>query len=165
MRIAFYPGTFDPITRGHLDIITRAVRLFDKVVVGVAENKEKRPLFTLEERVDLIKNELKTHPDRDRIEVVGFNGLLTQAVKKANAATVVRGLRSGTDFDFESQLTHVVTRLAPEVETVFFMASEAERSTTSSVVKEIARLDGDISVFLSPATAQALLRKVNKNPT
>ncbi|MBA5725630.1 pantetheine-phosphate adenylyltransferase [Bombella favorum] len=159
-RIGFYPGTFDPITFGHLDVIDRAAALFDHVVVGVAVNDAKGPLLGFEERRELIEQEVATLPHNDRISVVGFDTLLVDAVRRAGAGTVIRGLRSAGDFDFETQLSGALRRLAPEIETVFLLASESHRTTASRIVKEIARLGGDISPFVSPMTARLVRAKL-----
>ncbi|MCT6838658.1 MAG: pantetheine-phosphate adenylyltransferase [Bifidobacteriales bacterium] len=159
-RIGFYPGTFDPITFGHLDVIDRAAVLFDHVVVGVAINDAKAPLLGFEERRGLVEQEIASLPHRDRISVTGFDTLLVDAVRQAGAGTVIRGLRSAGDFDFETQLSGALRRLAPEIETVFLLASENHRTTASRIVKEIARLGGDISPFVSDRTARHLRGKL-----
>lgn len=159
-RIGFYPGTFDPITFGHLDVIDRAAVLFDHVVVGVAINDAKAPLLGFEERRGLVEQEIAGLPHRDRISVTGFDTLLVDAVRQAGAGTVIRGLRSAGDFDFETQLSGALRRLAPEIETVFLLASENHRTTASRIVKEIARLGGDISPFVSDRTARHLRGKL-----
>lgn len=163
-RVGFYPGTFDPITFGHLDVIERAAALFDRLVVGVAVNEGKHPLLSLEERLEMVRAEVEGLPHGDRIDVIGFGGLLTDAVREAGAGTVVRGLRSSGDFDFETQLSGALRRLAPEIETVFLLAAENHRSTASRIVKEIARLGGDISPFVSTAVTERVLSKLKRDP-
>ncbi len=164
-RIGFYPGTFDPVTFGHLDVIDRAAALFDHVVVGVAVNDAKGPLLGFEERRELVEQEVATLPHKDRISVIGFDTLLVDAVRQAGAGTVIRGLRSAGDFDFETQLSGALRRLAPEIETVFLLASESHRTTASRIVKEIARLGGDISPFVSPMTARLVRAKLTGEQT
>lgn len=159
-RIGFYPGTFDPVTYGHLDIIERGAALFDHLVVGVAVNEGKQPLLTLEERLEMVRREVTTLPHANSITVVGFGGLLMDAVREAGAGTVVRGLRSAGDFDFETQLSGALRRLAPEIETIFLLASENHRSTASRIVKEIASLGGDISPFTSEAVTERVRIKL-----
>ncbi|MDF7673704.1 pantetheine-phosphate adenylyltransferase [Acetobacteraceae bacterium ESL0709] len=164
-RIGFYPGTFDPVTFGHLDVIDRAAAIFDHLVVGVAVNEDKKPFLTLEERIMLVRQEVARLPHGGRISVLGFDTLLVDAVHQAGAGTVVRGLRSAGDFDFETQLSGALRRLAPEIETVFLLASERHRTTASRIVKEIARLGGNISPFVSAEVAQMILSKLKRHPT
>ncbi|WP_370517972.1 pantetheine-phosphate adenylyltransferase [Saccharibacter sp. 17.LH.SD] len=159
-RIGFYPGTFDPITFGHLDVIERAAALFDHVIIGVAVNDGKHPLLSLEERLDSVQHEVTRLPHRGRISVRGFDNLLVDAVHAAGAGTVIRGLRSAGDFDFETQLAGALRRLAPEIETVFLLSSEEHRTTASRIVKEIARLGGDISPFVSLDVAARVRAKL-----
>lgn len=153
-RIALYPGTFDPIHNGHLDIIARAARLVDRLVVGVAINTGKGPLFSLDERVELVAAECADISRRDgvRVEVRRFEGLLIKFAHDVGAQMIVRGLRAVSDFDFEFQMAGMNYRLAPEIETVFLMASERHQFISSRFVKEVAQLGGDITSFVSPAT-------------
>ncbi|MBX5471177.1 MAG: pantetheine-phosphate adenylyltransferase [Acetobacteraceae bacterium] len=150
LRVAVYPGTFDPITNGHLDIITRAARLVDRLVIGVAINAGKGPLFALEERVELVQREAlrATANNGAVIEVQQFTGLLVGFARHVGANMVVRGLRAVSDFDYEFQMAGMNARLAPDIETVFLMASERHQFISSRLVKEIARLGGDISSFV-----------------
>ncbi|MEJ5156520.1 pantetheine-phosphate adenylyltransferase [Gluconobacter wancherniae] len=164
-RVGFYPGTFDPVTFGHLDIIDRASALFDRLFVGVAVNEGKGPLLDVEERITAVRKEVSWLRHAARIEVLGFGNLLVDAVRDAGAGTVVRGLRSSGDFDFETQLSGALRRLAPEIETVFLLSSENHRTTASRIVKEIARLGGDISPFVSDDVARLVLSKLDRGAT
>ena len=159
-RIGIYPGTFDPITSGHCDIVRRALRLVDKLVIGVASNAGKGPAFSLEERIEMAESDLAAFdPDGDRIEVRAFDILLMHFAQEMNASIIVRGLRAVSDFDFEFQMTGMNARLDPNVETVFLMASESHQFISSRFVKEIAELGGDISSFVSPAVADRLVAR------
>ena len=164
VHVGIYPGTFDPVTNGHLDIIARAARMLHKLVVGVAENPGKGPLFSLEERIELVRAETVGIAERTGtvIEVQSFAGLLVDFAHASNAGVIVRGLRAVTDFDYEFQMTGMNRRLDPAVETVFLMASESHQFISSRFVKEIARLGGDVSSFVSPLTLQHTLEKVRK---
>jgi pantetheine-phosphate adenylyltransferase len=151
-RIGIYPGTFDPITNGHLDVIGRAAGIVDKLVVGVAVNIGKGPLFSLDERVDMVREEVK-HLGAEaasKIEVQPFQTLLMQFAHSVNAKVIVRGLRAVSDFEYEFQMAGMNRRLDPKVDTVFLMAAESTQFISSRFVKEIARLGGDISHFVSP---------------
>ena len=161
-RVALYPGTFDPVTMGHLDVIGRAARLVDRLVVGVAINTGKNPLFPLEERVELVRAEMGAVVDRTGtcIEVRPFEGLLVALAREVGAVMIVRGLRVVTDFDYELQMAGMNHRLDPEVETVFLMATERNQFISSRFVKEIARLGGDVSSFVPPLTLERTLRRV-----
>jgi pantetheine-phosphate adenylyltransferase len=155
--IAIYPGTFDPMTNGHTDLVRRAVQLFDDVVVAVAANPEKNPLFTLEERVTLARAALE---GISRVRVVGFNRLLVDCVREHNAQVILRGLRAVSDFEFEFQLAGMNRRLAPEIETVFLTPSEQEMFISASLVKQVSRLGGDVRAFVHPRVAAALKSKM-----
>jgi len=161
-RVALYPGTFDPVTNGHLDIIGRAARLVDRLVVGVAINIGKGPLFDLGERVALVEAEVAPIAARNGtiIEVRPFEGLLVQYARDVGARMIIRGLRAVSDFDYEFQMVGMNRRLDPEIETVFLMASETNQFIASRLVKEIARLGGDISGFVPKATLARTLAKI-----
>lgn len=161
MRIGLYPGTFDPVTNGHLDIIGRAVKLVDRLVIGVAQNDDKGPLFSTAERVEMIKAEV-AHFDAD-IEVRPFSSLLMHFAEELNASVIVRGLRAVADFEYEFQMTAMNQRLNSDIETVFLMADPRHQAIASRLVKEIARLDGRIDSFVSPAVAASVLAKVKKD--
>ena len=161
-RIGVYPGTFDPVTNGHLDIIFRAARMLDRLVVGVARNIGKGPLFPLEERVDLVREECASIGGRTgvEIEVVDFSGLLIDFARTHGAGVIVRGLRAVSDFDYEFQMAGMNYRLASTIETIFLMASEHHQFISSRFVKEIAQLGGDISSFVPPLTLARTLARV-----
>ncbi len=161
-RVGLYPGTFDPVTNGHLDVIGRAARLLDRLVIGVAMNAGKGPLFPLEERVELVTAETEAVAARTgcAIEVVPFEGLLIGFARQVGAQMIVRGLRAVSDFDYEFQMTGMNRRLDPEVETVFLMASETNQFISSRFVKEIARLGGEVSSFVPRLTLERTLKRV-----
>ncbi|HRL05657.1 MAG TPA: pantetheine-phosphate adenylyltransferase [Brevundimonas diminuta] len=160
MRIGLYPGTFDPVTNGHLDIIGRAVKLVDRLVIGVAKNDDKGPLFSTAERVEMIKAEVaRFNAD---IEVRPFSSLLMHFAEELDASVIIRGLRAVADFEYEFQMTAMNQRLNSDIETVFLMADPRHQAIASRLVKEIARLDGRIDSFVSPAVAASVLAKVKK---
>ncbi len=161
-RIAVYPGTFDPFTNGHMDIISRAIKVTDHLIIGLAFNPSKSPMFSLEERTEMVTREIAPLQGRHgcTLEVVNFEGLLMHFVTKAKATMIVRGLRAVSDFEFEFQMTGMNAHLNPDVETVFLMASERHQFIASSLVKEIARLDGEVKAFVSPSVREALISRV-----
>ncbi len=163
-RIGLYPGTFDPVTNGHLDVIARAARLLDKLVVGVAINTGKGPMFSLEERVELVKAEIDAIADKNgmQIEVVPFEGLLIQFARQVGASMIVRGLRAVSDFDYEFQMAGMNYRMAQDIETVFLMASETHQFIASRLVKEVAILGGDITSFVPARTYDAVMKRIRK---
>lgn len=158
--IALYPGTFDPITNGHSDLILRASRIFDEVLVAIAGNPGKRPLFRLDERVKMAKNVTQ---DMSSVRVIGFEGLLINCVREHGASVVLRGLRAVSDFEYEFQLASANRRLAPDIETVFLTPSEAHTFTSAALVKEIATYKGDVSSFVTPEVHTALRAKFKSN--
>jgi pantetheine-phosphate adenylyltransferase len=162
--IGLYPGTFDPITNGHVDIIARAARICDRLVVGVAMNDGKGPLFPLQERTELVRAEVGLIAERTgtTIEVLSFDSLLIQFANVIGARMIVRGLRAVSDFDYEFQMAGMNYRLDPNVETVFLMASERHQFISSRFVKDIAMLGGDISSFVPPLTLERTLARVRK---
>lgn len=155
--IALYPGTFDPITNGHTDLVRRAARLFDEVIVAVAANPQKRPLFNLSERVELARTVLA---DIKGVKVTGFDNLLIDCVRQHGGNVILRGLRAASDFEYEFQLAGMNRRLAPEVETVFMTPSEQEMFISASLVKEIALLGGNVSDFVDARVAAAMAAKI-----
>ena len=159
MRIGVYPGTFDPITSGHTDIVKRALRVVDHLVIGVAVNTGKSPLFNVDERVDMVMKELKPICG-DRISVRNFDNLLMHFVEEVQASIIIRGLRALSDFEYEIQMTGMNARLNNNVETVFLMASENHQFIASKLVKEIAALGGDISSFVSPEISASLIKRI-----
>jgi len=159
-RVGLYPGTFDPITNGHLDIIRRAVKLVDHLVIGVAINAGKGPLFSLEERVAMVQHEAERLKGATTVEVRPFKSLLMQFAEEVGAQIIVRGLRAVSDFEYEFQMVGMNMRLNNEVETVFLMAEPMNQAIASKLVKEIAFLGGDIKSFTSPYVAERLLKRV-----
>jgi pantetheine-phosphate adenylyltransferase len=157
---AVYPGTFDPITNGHEDLIQRASRLFSEVVVGVAHSQAKRPFFSLDERVELAREVLKQYPN---VTVLGFAGLLSEFVREQNATVILRGLRAVSDFEYEFQLAGMNRRLAPGVETLFLTPSDKYLFLSATIVREIAVLGGDISAFVHPLTAERMRAKTGRD--
>lgn len=159
-RVGLYPGTFDPVTLGHVDIIKRAVKLVDHLVIGVAINAAKAPMFSLEERVAMLKAEaVKQAAGRATIEVRPFDSLLVKFAEEIGASVIIRGLRAVSDFEYEFQMVAMNQRLSSEIETVFLMADPRHQAIASRLVKEIAMLGGDISAFTTPAVAEALIKR------
>lgn len=155
--IAIYPGTFDPITNGHSDLIQRAGRLFDKVIVAIAANPNKAPLFNLDERVDMACQVLA---NQDNVEVCGFNSLLADFARERGATVILRGLRAVSDFEYEFQLAGMNRRLAPDVETIFLTPAEKYTFISSSLVKEVASLGGDVADFVDTKVKAALQNRM-----
>ena len=156
MLRAIYPGSFDPVTNGHLDVIERGRKLFDEVIVAVASNDEKQPFFSLEERLDLLQ---QTAGKIENVRTAEFSGLLVEFAKAQQAGAVIRGLRAVSDFEFEFQMALMNRKLDPAVETIFLMPKEEYTYLSSRIVKEIARLGGDVSRFVPSCVAKALSRK------
>lgn len=155
-KIALYPGTFDPITNGHIDLVQRASKLFDKVIVSIASSSKKNPRFTLEERVELAREVLQDCPN---VVVKGFNILLIDFAREQEANILIRGLRAISDFEYEFQLASMNRNLAPEIESVFLMPADEYSFISSSLVKEVASLGGDVSNFVHPLVYEALKQK------
>ena len=160
MKRAIYPGSFDPVTNGHLDVIDRATKLFDEVIVAVAQNVEKEPLFTLEERMQILRS---TVGRNHGVRIGQFDGLLVDFAMKENAHAVIRGLRAVSDFEFEFQMALMNRKLQSAVETIFLMPKEDYTYLSSRLVKEIARLGGDVSAFVPAEVAKALANKMAKH--
>ena len=159
MRVAIYPGSFDPITNGHLDIIQRGCKIFDKVIVAVLINIDKKGLFTIEERVELIK---KSTAHLENVEVVSFNGLLVNLAKQFNARVILKGLRAVSDFEYELQMSQTNQRMKPDIETMFLTTSIEYSYLSSTTVREIAAFGGDVSQFVPEAVEIALREKMKE---
>lgn len=157
MKIGIYPGTFDPITHGHTDIIRRSLQVFDKVIVAVAPNPTKHPLFNLAERLDMVKLVLK---DLGQVEVVAFEGLLVDYVQRSGAHAIIRGLRAISDFEHEFQMALINRKLAKQVETVFLMSSEEYSYLSSTIIKDVANHGGSLTEFLHPEVARQLQARI-----
>ena len=157
-RIAVYPGTFDPLTKGHEDLVRRAARLFDRVIVGIAESRSKKPFFDLDERVAIARELLATYTN---VEVVGFDGLLMDFLRANGASVILRGLRAVSDFEYEFQMAGMNRNLYPEVETVFLTPAEQYMFISATMVREIASLGGDVSKFVQPPVVARLAQKTN----
>jgi pantetheine-phosphate adenylyltransferase len=159
MKTALYPGTFDPITNGHLDIIQQALGVFDRIIVTVAPNLNKSPLFTLEERMDMITDATSS---LDQVSVESFNGLIVDAAERLKAGALIRGMRTGADFESEYQMALMNRHLAPEVTTVCFLPSEPYTYVSSSLVREVARYGGDVDRFVPGHVSERLKEKFRK---
>ena len=159
IKRAVYPGTFDPITNGHEDLIQRAARLFDEVIVAVAHSQPKRPFFSMKERVGLARDVLAGYAN---VKVLGFSGLLTEFVREQEAKVILRGLRAVSDFEYEFQLAGMNRKLAPGVETMFLTPSDKYLFLSATIVREIAVLGGDISAFVHPITVERMNAKIGK---
>jgi pantetheine-phosphate adenylyltransferase len=161
-RVGLYPGTFDPFTNGHADIVGRAVKLVDRLVIGVAINAGKGPMFSLEERVAMVTNETAAFAQRAEIVVQPFEGLLMHFAREVDAGVIIRGLRAVADFEYEFQMTAMNQQLDREIETVFLMADPRHQAIASRLVKEIVTLGGDVAKFVSQPVMERLLEKVGR---
>ncbi len=159
-RLAMYPGTFDPMTRGHEDLVRRAARLFETVIVGIAESAPKRPIFSLDERIEIAQEVLGDIPN---VEIRGFNTLLMKFVHECGARVIVRGLRAISDFEYEFQMAGMNRSLYPDVETVFLTPGEQYMFVSATMVREIARMGGDVGKFVHPGVARRLASKTSAN--
>jgi pantetheine-phosphate adenylyltransferase len=164
-RIGVYPGTFDPITSGHMEVVRRSLRLVDKLVIGPAINIGKGPLFSLEERVAMLKDDIGDFApaERGRIDIVPFEGLLIHFARQVQATVIIRGLRAVSDFEYEIQMANMNARMEPSIETIFLMASDRHQFIASSLVKDIARMGGDTSQFVSKKVFERLKKKFTKS--
>jgi pantetheine-phosphate adenylyltransferase len=160
IRTGLYPGTFDPITNGHLDVVQRAVKLVDRLVIGVAINRDKGPLFSLQDRVEMVRAETERFAGSAEIVVLPFETLLMQFAEEVGATAIIRGLRAVSDFEYEFQMWAVNQQLNRDIETVFLMADPRHQAIAARLVKEIARLGGDISSFVTPGVAARLKAKI-----
>jgi pantetheine-phosphate adenylyltransferase len=163
-RVGVYPGTFDPVTSGHMEVVRRSLRLVDKLVIGPATNIGKGPLFSLQERIDIIKDDIAdfSEIDKARIQISPFDGLLIHFAREVGASVIIRGLRAVSDFEYEIQMANMNARMEPNIETIFLMASDRHQFIASSLVKDIARLGGDTSQFVSKKVFQRLKDKFTK---
>jgi pantetheine-phosphate adenylyltransferase len=163
-RVGVYPGTFDPVTSGHMEVVRRSLRLVDKLVIGPATNIGKGPLFSLQERIDIIKDDIAdfSEVDKARIQIAPFDGLLIHFAREVGASVIIRGLRAVSDFEYEIQMANMNARMEPNIETIFLMASDRHQFIASSLVKDIARLGGDTSQFVSKRVFQRLKAKFSK---
>jgi pantetheine-phosphate adenylyltransferase len=164
-RVGVYPGTFDPVTSGHMEVVRRSLRLVDKLVIGPATNIGKGPLFSLQERIDIIKDDIAdfSETDKARIQIAPFDGLLIHFAREVGASVIIRGLRAVSDFEYEIQMANMNARMEPNVETIFLMASDRHQFIASSLVKDIAKLGGDTSQFVSKKVFERLKKKFAKN--
>jgi len=160
MTIAVYPGTFDPFTRGHEDLVRRASSIFEKLIVGVASSRSKHPFFSLEERIDIATEVLSHYPN---VKVVGFDGLLKDFAREHNARVIVRGLRAVSDFEYEFQMAGMNRYLLPDVETLFLTPSDQYQFISGTFVREIASMGGDVSKFVFPSVEKWLVKKMASN--
>ena len=158
MSLAIYPGSFDPITKGHIDVLKKAVRIFDKVIIAVAVNSEKNGMFPIKQRVELIKKSIE---GIERVEVDSFMGLTAQYAKDKGAKSIIRGLRAVSDFEYEMQMAQVNNSLYDDIETVFLVPKSKYNFISSSIVKEVSKLGGDIDKFVTPPVSQSLKKYVN----
>ncbi len=156
MRVSIYPGSFDPVTNGHLDLIRRGLCLFDRMVIAIADNPDKRPLFTGEQRLEMVRSTVK---DLKEVEIILFSGLLADLVNERQACAIIRGVRAVSDFEFEFQMALMNRRLAPQTETVFLMPSEKYTYLSSNLIKDIARFNGDIGAFVPEMVRKELQKK------
>ena len=161
-RIGLYPGSFDPITNGHMDIIKRSLKIVDKLIVGIAVNDSKSEYFSTEERQQIIEEDIENNGLSDKIKIHSFEGLLMNYAKNIGASVIIRGLRAVSDFEYEFQMTGMNARLEPSIETVFLMSSENQHFISSKLVKEVFKFNGDISSFVSANVLKKMKNKISK---
>tara|TARA_X000000368_G_C22684558_1_gene559776 strand:+ start:112 stop:600 length:489 start_codon:yes stop_codon:yes gene_type:complete len=159
IKIGIYPGTFDPLTFGHIDLIKRSLKIVDKLIIGLADNNNKKPLLSINDRKSIVQKDLKQFANNDQISIKVINGLLTDFAKLNNVTCIIRGLRAVSDFDYEFQMTGMNSQLNPDIETIFLMSSDKNSFISSNFVKEVHKLGGDISKFVSKNTIQILDNK------
>ena len=159
IKIGIYPGTFDPITFGHIDLIKRSLKIVDKLIIGLADNNNKKPLLSIHERKSIVQKDLEKFANNDQISIKVINGLLTDFAKLNKVTCIIRGLRAVSDFDYEFQMTGMNSQLNPDIETIFLMSSDKNSFISSNFVKEVHKLGGDISKFVSKNTIQILDNK------
>ena len=159
IKIGIYPGTFDPLTFGHIDLIKRSLKIVDKLIIGLADNNNKKPLLSIHERKSIVQNDLEKFANNDQISIKVINGLLTDFAKLNKVTCIIRGLRAVSDFDYEFQMTGMNSQLNPDIETIFLMSSDKNSFISSNFVKEVHKLGGDISKFVSKNTIQILDNK------
>ncbi|MFH0903294.1 MAG: pantetheine-phosphate adenylyltransferase [Pseudomonadota bacterium] len=164
VRLAVYPGTFDPITNGHVDILRRSLAVFDRVIVAIANNSRKAPLFTVDERIGFIQEAIRQADNAGMVEYDSLDGLLVDYCRRKGAGTIIRGLRAPADFEYEFQLAVMNRRLASSIDTMFLMTAEENFYVSSSLVKEVASLGGDVSGLVPEAVARALARRFSQEP-
>jgi len=164
-KIAVYPGSFDPITNGHLDLLDRALKIFDRVIIAIAANPAKAPLFSLEERLELISSSLANHDARDRVSADVFHGLLVEYVKKVEAHAIIRGLRAVSDFEYEFQMALMNRKLSSEVETLFLMTGLRWIYISSRIIKEVVMSGGCVQGLVPEAVEQKLIDRLRANPS
>jgi len=162
-KVVVYPGSFDPITNGHLDLLERALKIFDRVVIAVASNPAKKPVFTLEERVDLIRQSLSTHPLRDRTEVDTFDGLLVDYVEKVGAKAIIRGLRAVSDFEYEFQMALMNRKLSNEIETLYLMTGMRWIYISSRIIKEVVVSGGSVDGLVPEPVQKKLIERLRSD--
>jgi len=162
LKVALYPGTFDPITKGHLDVITRGLRIFDKIVLAVAANPGKKPFFTFEERIELARSVIRSETGMERVEIMGFDTLTVELARKIGAASIIRGLRAVSDFEYELQIALTNRKLALDIESVFLMPSVEYIYLNSSMVKEVAKHGGDVKNFVPEIVMKKLHEKYGR---
>ena len=159
IKIGIYPGTFDPLTFGHIDLIKRSLKIVDKLIIGLADNNNKKPLLSIHERKSIVQKDLEKFANSDQISIKVINGLLTDFAKLNKVTCIIRGLRAVSDFDYEFQMTGMNSQLNPDIETIFLMSSDKNSFISSNFVKEVHKLGGDISKFVSKNTIQILDNK------
>ncbi len=159
IKIAVYPGTFDPVTYGHIDLIKRALKLFDRLIVAIGENPAKKPLFTLEERLEMLEESLRDLPERERLEITSFSGLLVDFAREKGARVIVRGLRAVSDFEYEFQLALMNRRLARDIDTIFLMPGFRWIFISSTIIKEAAKFGGSVEGLVPPVVEKKLREK------